>query len=82
MTNTEYLYTKIYTKSVSNTTVTFEVELVEKTKPNKLVVVHTPRKDVEKIVQLTNNNYDNFQIINDGLKTKLQDFKNLIQDNL
>lgn len=67
---------KIFTKSIDKKEITFEITLTKNT--TKVVTVKIPKEEIEKIVKLSINNFDNFKIINQAIKENEQVFSELI----
>lgn len=67
---------KIFTKSIDKKEITFEITLTKNT--TKVVTVKIPKEEIEKIVKLSINNFDNFKIINQAIQENEQVFSELI----
>lgn len=69
---------KIYTKSISQDSIEFEVTTLHEDSLSKIIYVTVPKKEVEKLVKLCNNNYKNFSLLARAINQNEWEFKNLL----
>lgn len=69
---------KIYTKSISQDSIEFEVTTLHEDSLSKIIYVTVPKTEVEKLVKLCNNNYKNFSLLARAINQNEWEFKNLL----